>query len=368
MSTKPTIPPPKGKFLTTPIYDIDKTYLENAEEGPFFKGDFFERDIPPPHEWGEFLGYPVASRLGVAAGPLLNSRWISFASKMGFDILTYKTIRSREYPALPLPNVVYLDASQTVEKNGQWVNIASRPPLNMSDLAATNSFGMPSRSPSYLIEDIAKANSALLQGQVMIVSIVGTYSTASEMVDDYTKTAQLAKEGGAKILEANFSCPNVSSCEGSLYTSPEAVYSISSAIVKVTGLPLIAKIGAMHDKALLRKVMLALAKAGARGIAGINTVSGTIVDEQGRFPLGEKRKSAGVCGEPIRLAALRFVALAKEIIIEEKLDLKLIATGGVTCPSHFDLFFEEGADIAMSALGMMWDPYLALRYHLKEGE
>ena len=32
-------------------------------------------------------------------------------------------------------------------------------------------------------------------------------------------------------------------------------------------------------------------------------------------------------------------------------------------PEHFDAFLEAGADIATTATGMMWDPYLALRYH-----
>jgi hypothetical protein len=34
-------------------------------------------------------------------------------------------------------------------------------------------------------------------------------------VDDYVKTALFAKECGAQIVEANFSCPNV--CSGGLY-------------------------------------------------------------------------------------------------------------------------------------------------------
>jgi hypothetical protein len=41
------------------------------------------------------LAMQVASRLGVPAGPLLDSRWTTFAARMGFDILTYKTIRTQ---------------------------------------------------------------------------------------------------------------------------------------------------------------------------------------------------------------------------------------------------------------------------------
>ena len=41
--------------------------------------------------------------------------------------------------------------------------------------------------------------------------------------------------------------------------------------------------------------------------------------------------------------------------------MKLMGTGGVTLPEHFDHFFKAGADVAMSAVGMMWDPYLAVK-------
>ena len=44
----------------------------------------------------------------------------------------------------------------------------------MKDLAVTNSFGMPSRDRQFLKQDIPLANSKLKDGQVMIVSVVGT--------------------------------------------------------------------------------------------------------------------------------------------------------------------------------------------------
>jgi hypothetical protein len=43
----------------------------------------------------------------------------------------------------------------------------------MKDMAVTNSFGMPSRTPQYLKEDIPKAQASLKDGQMMIVSVVG---------------------------------------------------------------------------------------------------------------------------------------------------------------------------------------------------
>ena len=72
---------------------------------------------------------------------------------------------------------------------------------------------------------------------------------------------------------------------------------------------------------------------------------------------------SGICGGPIRAAALDWVAQARKIIKEERLDLALVGCGGIMLPAQFDAFLEAGADVAMSATGMMWDPFLALRYH-----
>jgi dihydroorotate dehydrogenase (NAD+) catalytic subunit len=95
----------------------------------------------------------------------------------------------------------------------------------------TNSFGMPSRDREFLKEDIPRANSLLREGQVMIVSVVGTPSSSTcgssptttpqdsytEFVRDFVDTALFAKNCGAQIIEANFSCPNVATGEGSIF-------------------------------------------------------------------------------------------------------------------------------------------------------
>ena len=54
-------------------------------------------------------GATVACRqthpLGTSAGPLLNGRWILYYAALGFDILTYKTVRSRHRACYPMPNL-----------------------------------------------------------------------------------------------------------------------------------------------------------------------------------------------------------------------------------------------------------------------
>lgn len=341
------------------IYDIEKSYLENAVEGPFFSEALPARKLPPEELWTDFLGERIAFPLGVPAGPLLNADWIRLAGSLGFDLPCYKTIRSREHPGHPLPNMVYVDAKGPWDPKNlpKTVRVRSGAPQSFEDLAVTNSFGMPSRSPEYLAEDIPRANAALGPGQAMIVSVVGSSP------EDFVAVSLQAKEYGAKLLEANFSCPNVATGEGEIFNDPSLVYEIASKIVKaVGGLPLIIKVGYFPDPSLLRKTMVAAAGAGARAVCGINTISAKVVDREGRPALGKGREVSGICGCPIREAALTFTEEGRRIIDEEKLGLMLMTTGGALKEEHLRQFLNAGADIAMSATGMMWDPLMAMRY------
>jgi dihydroorotate dehydrogenase (NAD+) catalytic subunit len=348
------------------IYDIRKTYLENADQGPFFNGPIPKRIMPPKEQWIDFLGHRVASAIGVPAGPLLTSRWVDLAGKLGFDIPVYKTIRSTEHPSHPLPNMVFVDTHGMIarEKPPQSALLISHPPPDLEQLAVTNSFGMPSKSPRYLHEDILRANASLQEGQVMIVSVVGSVRNDCSFVEDFVKAAQLAKESGAKIIEANFSCPNIDKSEGCLYMAPTPVAEIGKVIAKaIAPIPLIIKVGIFSSEEQMRDVFIAAARAGIRAISGINTVSMVVVDAKGKPALGPQRLTSGICGSPIRQIALDFIQSAVKINHLEKLDLTLIGVGGITLPEHFDLFLNAGAHVAMSATGMMWDPYLAARYH-----
>ncbi len=146
--------------------------------------------------------------------------------------------------------------------------------------------------------------------------------------------------------------------------SAQTVLEIGSALVKaIHPLPLILKMGIFASPESMRDVLIAAARAGAKGVCGINTVSMSVKDKSGESALGPARLTSGICGGPIRNVALKFLMDASKIIKKEKLDLTLLGCGGITKEEHFDLFLDAGADIAMTATGMMWDPYLALRYH-----
>lgn len=346
-----------------PIYDIHKTYLENLQNGPCFEGSFFERE--EPLEVFDFLGKSVASQIGVPAGPLLDSKWTSLAAKLGFDLVTYKTIRTKKHPCHPLPNMCYVK----VDHESKTAIRTDELPEKLPELGVTNSFGMPSMDEEYLMKDIQKAKESLGKYQALIVSFAGTNRPDVDFYEDFVQAGLLAQRAGGEILEANFSCPNIATNEGSIYKSSEAVYTLGKKLKDALGTtPLIIKVGTFDDKEHMREVLRAAAKAGVNAVSGINTISMSCFTKDGKPALDENRKTSGICGGPILETGLNFVKNARAIIDEERLNLTLIGVGGITDQKHFQDYLDAGADFAQCATGMMWDPYLAARYHKEKGE
>ncbi len=349
-------------MLKIPFYDPKKSYEENYKNGPF--GDFrnkseYEDTLVPSYD---FLGFKVNLPFGIPAGPLLNSNFVKGAFDNGFDIAVYKTVRSGFYPCHPFPNVlsVKLDGDLTIEK--------SRNPLKADDkyhepLSITNSFGVPSREPSIWQEDAKKAISYERRGQVMVLSFMGTVKkdqTQEEFIEDFILAAKLSKETGAKILEANLSCPNIGD-EGLVCYNLAVTEKVAKGIRSVIGnIPLILKIGYYEsDDALSR--LAQIANEYADSVSGINTLPAQIVDEKGNQALpGENRKKSGVCGNAIKWAGIETVKRLKKLKEDNNFKFSIEGVGGVTVASDYFDYIDAGANSVMSATGAMWNPKLAI--------
>ena len=83
------------------VYDRLQSYQWNYDHPP----DVVDVSLEPMGGEWEFCGQTVASPLGMPAGPLLNGRWILYYAGLGFDVLTYKTVRSSQRPCYDLPNL-----------------------------------------------------------------------------------------------------------------------------------------------------------------------------------------------------------------------------------------------------------------------
>ncbi|HSA83996.1 MAG TPA: hypothetical protein VLF20_03850, partial [Patescibacteria group bacterium] len=193
-----------------PFYDPAKTYDQNYDEGPFgafADGEKFEQKGEPQ---SEYYGQKVFLPFGIPAGPLLNSNFVKATFDKGFDIAVYKTVRSDFYASHPFPNIlaVKVEGDLTLEKLKHPLVADTNfvPPL-----AITNSFNIPSKKPEVWQEDMKKAVLYAGKGQVMVGSFVGTVlvgQTHKEFIDDWALTAKLVLETGAKVIEADISCPN----------------------------------------------------------------------------------------------------------------------------------------------------------------
>ncbi|HSW47573.1 MAG TPA: hypothetical protein VLG67_00685 [Candidatus Saccharimonadales bacterium] len=354
--------------LQTPFYDPSKTYEENYEEGPF--GGFaesnsaaadekiFEQSGEPQYE---YLGQKVHLPFGIPAGPLLNSKYVKAAFEKEFDICVYKTVRSDFYTVHPYPNIlsVHVDGDLTLEK-------LQKPLLSDTNfvppIAITNSFNIPSRKPEIWQTDMKKAIESAGKGQVMVGSFVGTVrpdQTQAEFVEDWAIVAKQVLETGAKILEADISCPN-NGAEGLVCYDLEMTEKICKAVRNVIGnTPFVLKIGFYEDESQLKK-LAEIASNYAQSISAINTLAGIIVDKDGNQALpGKNRVKGGVCGAPIKWAGVDMVKKLKQIREKKNYKFSIDGVGGVTSPEDYNEYVQAGADSVFSATGAMWNPYLA---------
>lgn len=349
-------------MLRTPFYDPTLTYEENYVDGPF--GEFADRKLykqkrKPKYD---FLGQKIYLPFGIPAGPLLNSKFVKAAFKKGFDICVYKTVRANIFPCHAFPNVlsVHFKGRDLTLKRLEKNLLADE---NYEDpISITNSFGVPSRKPEIWQEDVKKAIRSAGEGQVMILSFMGTVKkdqTQKEFIADYILAAKLAKETGAKILEANLSCPNIGN-EGLVCYNLEVTKKVTEGIRKVIGnTPLILKVGYYKDDKALKE-LAEIANEYANDVAGINTLQAAVVDENGNQALpGPNRLRSGVCGIGIRWAGLETVKRLKKIKDKNNYSFSITGVGGVVTPQDYFEYRNAGADAVMSATGAMWNPFLA---------
>jgi dihydroorotate dehydrogenase len=347
--------------MLTPFYDPEKSYQENFEQGPFgafADGKVLDNISEPKYD---FFGFKVNSPFGIPAGPLINGNFLQSALDKGFDIVTYKTVRSAQYPCHPWPNVlsVKVDGDLTIDlaQNKLVANHEYSQPLSI-----TNSFGVPSFPPEFWQKDLAKVVQGARDGQIVVGAFQGTKregQSVEEYINDFKITAKLIKDTGVKVIEVNLSCPNEGTNNLLCYDTERSV-KVVQAIKEVIGeTPLIIKIGYFKDVNVFEDFVEKIGNV-VQGISAINTISAEIVDEKGVQALpGEGRLRSGVCGASIKWAGLEMVKNLKKIREKLNYSYTIIGVGGVMNVEDFFEYREAGADVVMSATGAMWNPYLA---------
>jgi dihydroorotate dehydrogenase (NAD+) catalytic subunit len=350
----------------TAFYDPDRTFDDNFDNGPFPSETSHTDHSDNGEPAYNFLGHPLYSPFGVAAGPLPTSKHVQYAFDRGFDVVCYKTQRSVYFPPNDFPNIVYLDVDGdlTLEKAAHPVIGHPKPTLPPEQLTITNSFGNPSRGPDFWTEDLKKVVGSVRSGQLLIVSVVGTIQESfgpEEYYNDFAFAAELAAKAGAPVIEVNLSCPNVAN-EGILCYTPDAVSSICRKIKdKIGDTPLVAKIGYFSNaqQPLLEQIIQDN-NAYIAAFSAINTIPVPVVDDQGKQLLpGVGRLKSGACGASIKWAGLDMVTRLAAYRRHHGFKYEIIGVGGVMSAADFQAYRKAGADVVQSATGAMWNPNLA---------
>ena len=346
-------------------YRLDRSFDWNFRNGPAYDGGF---PHVPETPMKDYFGIPTNSRVGVAASVLVNQRWVETYARLGFDLLTYKTVRIRERRCHNFPNWVFLDDGPKLDGgNGETALVRrARRPGDLLALTGAGSFGMPSRRPAFWQDDIRRTRAMMETGQVLIVSIVATPEpgmTAEALAGEFERLAAMVSEAGAQVVEANLSCPNVRTGEGELYRDPAMVARVATATRAGAGSrPVTLKLGYIADDHDLAPVLHA-AEGFTDGIVLMNGINRAVVDRDGTPTFGPGRETCGITGKGLRDLAVDSVARAVSIVARERLNLKIIGTGGIMRPEDAGAFFEAGAYAVFSASGAIFDPHLAV--HIK---
>ena len=338
------------------MYRPDRSYAWNYSRGPVLP----RRPAKlPSGPGGRLFDLHLNSSLGVAAGPLLNAKWVAAYARLGFDILTYKTVRTSARPAYPLPNIVFVE-NQPQAAVARPAGRASR------DWTLAVSLGMPSMEPEVWRKDVRRAKEGLAPGQVLIVSVVGTPvpdGDADSLAHDYARCAAWAAEAGADVVEVHLACPNVS------VHHPQMIYEdvkMSAHIVERVrahvGRPILVKLGAFRSPRVLHDTATKLAPW-VSGFVLVNGIQRRVVDAEGNPAFeGSGRELAGVVGADTFPVCSRQVV---ELLAWRKAgewNRAILAVGGITSVDRARATLQEGADAALVATAALADPLFAIRF------
>lgn len=352
--------------VPTPAYDVLGSFRQNLARpvGPRLP----ERPTAGGRRW-PLLGRSVGFPLGVPACVLNGSEsWVRHNVANGYSVLTYKTVRGRAHPPNEQPNWTFAPRQTASLPPGAAAEVVSDPwdwvPPGSPAVSSVNSFGVPSPEPQEWMADLERSLAAVPDDVLLLVSVMGE-GTGTDLVEDFARTAQLAEEAGASVVELNLSCPNTLSAAGSgvkppLCLDPDATVAVVEAVRRAlddrTGL--VAKLSWLDERQLAALVPR-LAPL-VDGIAGINTLQSRVRRSDGG-PTFPGRELAGLSGIAVRDSGLdltrRLVALREA----GGVPFDVLAMGGVTDVASFEALFALGADAVQSAAGAFADPFLAQR-------
>lgn len=299
----------------------------------------------------------------MSAGPLLNSRWVEGYARLGFDVLTYKTVRTAHRPAHSLPNI------RSVEnREDAAVAVRRSDPAGTPTLAV--SMGSPSMEPDVWRKDVRRAKERLGPGQVLIVSVMGTPqpgADADALIADYVRCAAWAAGSGADVVEVQLACPDVFAEQPQMvYENVPLAAHILYRVRTTVPVPVVAKLGFFRTPRHLHETLTKLAEW-ANGFVSVHGLLRRVVDETGNAAFdGTGRDRAVVVGSGTYPAASRQVMELLSWRRAGAWDRAILAVGGLTTVERAEQALHDGTDVALVATAALFDPLFALRFRQRQ--
>ena len=209
---------------------------------------------------------------------------------------------------------------------------------------------------------VLRARRKLRRGQVLIVSVVGTPTQGGgeeSLQEDFARCAGWAAEAGAHIVEANFSCPNVCTPEGSVFQDPGTSRRLAAALRDaLPSTPFFIKCGHFRKRRDLRAFYRAVAPS-ADAVVLVNGIARRVHRVDGQPAFGEHER-VGILGHDIHPLAVDNVREATSYAAGCGMKIGTVAVGGVMEPDDAGDFFGAGADGVVLGGAPMLDPLLAI--------
>ncbi|MBM3291210.1 dihydroorotate dehydrogenase [Candidatus Bathyarchaeota archaeon] len=175
-----------------------------------------------------------------------------------------------------------------------------------------NSMGLPNPGVDYFSIEVKELSDA---GVPVIASFFAS------TIDEFTDSSIKLERAGARALELNLSCPNVSGESGMCATDPYTTEKVTAAVKSVTKLPLFVKLSPNVTD------IIPIAKAaefgGADAITVTNTLKGMAIDIDFKKPI-LSNVTGGLSGPALKPVALRYVWE-----IYEAVKIPIIGCGGI---------------------------------------
>src|SRR5207247_2718364 len=220
-------------------YRLDRSFAWNASHPP--KLPARPRKMPPG-PGVRIFDRRVDTPIGIAAGPLPNSRWVEAYARLGYGLLTYKTVRTVARPALLQPNLLFCRPGDPA------VTEPAPRPLDPGRVTWAVSLGLPSADPGEWRADVLRATSKIRPAQILLVSVVGTPvpgAPEEQLADDYALCARWAADAGGDVIELHLACPiTAGESPQMVFENPVLSAYIAERVRRAVGQrPLIAKLG-----------------------------------------------------------------------------------------------------------------------------